>query len=270
MADHPLADLPPRGKEPNSKRTLDAWIEQAANRVGVVNSRLSWLVAASVAIAALQRAHDPHGEPRLLLKGGAWLELRLGLQARATADVDLLYRGDLDTLIGTLDDALAAPWGALEPQRGPVEEIVGARRLAKPHRFDLQLQVRGVTWRRIQIEVAADEAQTGARAEAAPAPSLDHLGLPSPVELAGIVMDYQVAQKLHACSDPHDPPEQINDRVRDVAGLLVIRDAFYANRTDLQELQAACQDLFAARAEEGRELGESPRAWPPTISAHEH
>ncbi|MEX0834977.1 MAG: nucleotidyl transferase AbiEii/AbiGii toxin family protein, partial [Nitriliruptor sp.] len=217
MPDHPLPDLPPRGREPHSKRHLDAWIDQAANRAGIVSSRLGWLVASSVVIAALQRARDPDGGARFLLKGGAWLELRLGLQARATADIDLLFRGDFDDLLATLDDVLATPWGALELQRGQVSAIDRAQRLIKPRRFDIRLQVRGRTWRRIQVEVSPDEGDAGARSETVAPPLLDHFGLPSPGELAGIVMDYQVAQKLHACTDPHDPPTQINDRVRDLA-----------------------------------------------------
>jgi len=61
MSDHWLPDLAPRGKEPNSKRNLDAWIEQAASRAGIVNSRLGWLVGSSVVIAALQRARHSGG-----------------------------------------------------------------------------------------------------------------------------------------------------------------------------------------------------------------
>lgn len=270
MSERWLPDLPPRGKEPNSKRNLDAWIEQAASRAGILNSRLGWLVGSSVVIAALQRARHTDGGARFLLKGGAWLELRLGLHARATADIDVLFRGDFDDFLDTLDDALAAPWGALELQRGQIDTIDRAQRLVKPRRFDIRLQVRGRTWRRIQVEVSPDEGGAGARSETAVPPALDHFGLPSPVELAGIVMDYQVAQKLHACTDPHDPPTQINDRVRDLADLLLIRDTFHVNAPDLHELQTACRDVFSVRADEARQLGAKVRPWPPTIQPHAH
>ncbi len=90
------------------------------------------------------------------------------------------------------------------------------------------------------------------------------------MELAGIVMDYQVAQRLHACTDPHDPPTQVNDRVRDLADLLLIRETFYANASDLHDLQAACRDVFSVRAADARRLGATPRPWPPTIQPHGH
>lgn len=47
-------------------------------------------------VAALQRAVAPDGHPRFLLKGGTYLELRLGLETRATKDVDVLFRGNFD------------------------------------------------------------------------------------------------------------------------------------------------------------------------------
>ena len=38
--------------------------------------------------------------------------------------------------------------------------------------------------------------------------------------LAGIAMSYQIAQKVHACTDPHDPPAFVNNRARDVVDLV--------------------------------------------------
>jgi hypothetical protein len=64
VSDYPLPVLPQRGKEPTSKRHLDAWVEQAASRAGIVNSRLGWLVGSSVVIAALQRARHHDGGSR--------------------------------------------------------------------------------------------------------------------------------------------------------------------------------------------------------------
>lgn len=36
------------------------------------------------------------GKPRFLIKGGAYIELRLGMRARATKDVDTLFRGSFE------------------------------------------------------------------------------------------------------------------------------------------------------------------------------
>ena len=131
------------------------------------------------------------------------------------------------------------------------------------------LQIRGRTWRRISVEVSADEGLVGARVERFPAPSLKHFGLTGPKTAAGIVVDYQVAQKLHACTDPHTS-EHPNDRVRDVIDLHLLKSAFY-DQQELESLAHACRDLFAAREEDAIRTGEvPPRSWPPTIIAYPH
>lgn len=83
MTDHPFSSLSERDKEPSSKRVLDTWIAHAVGSTGIVERRLGWIVASSVAIAALQRAVHSDGRPRFLLKGGTYLEVRLGLRSRA-------------------------------------------------------------------------------------------------------------------------------------------------------------------------------------------
>ncbi len=268
MTGHPFNALPDRGKEPTSKRNLDAWIEQAQPKTGVGSGRLGWLVASSVVIAALQRTRADDGHPRFLLKGGAYLEVRFGLRARATKDIDTLFRGDFDDFLEVLDATLAESWGAIELQRTEVAVIEGARRVVKPRRLKVKLLINGQTWRSIVVEVAADEGQAGAHVDLFAGPPLGHFGLPSPAEMAGIVFDYQVAQKVHACTDPHEPPDQINDRARDLVDLVLIRDAFYRDETDLASLRAACVDVFAARATDAHTLGLNVRAWPPIVRAY--
>ena len=92
MTAHPFDTLIPRGKPPATVRAIESWVQQAEQKVGIGAGRLGWMVASGVVIAALQRSLWKDGEPRFLVKGGAYLELRLGLRARATKDVDTLYR----------------------------------------------------------------------------------------------------------------------------------------------------------------------------------
>ena len=58
-----------------------------------------------------------------------------------------------------------------------------------------------------QIEVSFPEAHIADSAEPVPAPRAGFFGLAAPGHLAGIARGSQVAQKLHACTDPDDPPE---------------------------------------------------------------
>lgn len=207
-----LNGLAPKAKTPASARVLNAWVAQAEARLNTAGPRLGWLVSATVVTAALQRAMDEHGSPLFLLKGGTMLQYRLPGMSRTTKDVDGLVRGDIDRFLAKLDKALLEPWGPLTLVRGEVETIEVPHCIVKPRRFDITVQLNGVTWRRVQIEVSPDEGHAGAVPETIPAPSLAGFGLPSPGTLASLSMAYQIAQKVHACTDPHDPPASVNDR----------------------------------------------------------
>ncbi|MGL5859295.1 MAG: nucleotidyl transferase AbiEii/AbiGii toxin family protein [Angustibacter sp.] len=268
-----LKTLTPKAKQPISTRVLNTWIVQAEGRLGeeAEGGRLGWLVASSVAVAAVQRARDSEGRQLFLLKGGALLQHRLAATARATKDVDGVVRGDLGGFFTALEDVLDQPWGPLTLRRGEVEVVDVPTRTTKPRRFDIILQMRGVTWRRIQFEVSPDEAGIGEESEAIEPLPLGGFGLPDPDALVGIAMRFQIAQKLHAVSDPHEPPGMVNDRARDVVDLLLLRDLISATGSpSLAEVRAAAVAVFAARAAEAVTLGRSRRPWPPTVTAHGH
>jgi hypothetical protein len=270
MTGHPLDLLTPRNKPPSTVRAIETWIQQAERKVGVGARRLGWMVASGVVIAALQRAVHSDGKPRFLVKGGTYLELRLGLGARSTKDLDTLFRGYYGEYLEVLDRTLARPFDGITFQRTEPRPIDIPGRLMKPFRIDVSLKLRGRTWRRIMLEVAPDEGQVGARVDLFRSPSLAHFGFTTPPTTAGIVVDYQVAQKLHACTEPHtfDRP---NDRVRDIVDLQVLRSALYNDRVDLSALKQACQDLFHVRAREAELAGKTiPRPWPPTVVIHSH
>jgi hypothetical protein len=266
-----LNELAPKAKTPASARVLNAWITQAQDRLGTAGPRLGWLVAATVVSAALQRAVDEHGSPLFLLKGGTMLQYRLPGMSRTTQDIDGLVRGDIADFLTELDKTLAEPWGPLTLVRGEVETIEVPNRIVKPRRFDITVGLNGVTWRRVQIEVSPDEGYAGAVPENIPAPSLAGFGLPSPDHLTSLSMAYQIAQKVHACTDPHDPPASVNDRARDVVDLLLLRNLIDATQhPTLSEVRAAIEDIFTIRATEARTVGAAPRTWPTRSIAHRH
>lgn len=156
-------------------------------------------------------------------------------------------------------------------ERGPVEVIDTPFRVVRPRRFDVRLRLRGKIWRRIQVEIAPNEGAATAENDVLRAPPLAHFGLPTPDRLLGIALRYQVAQKLHACTDPHDPPATRNDRARDVVDLVSLRDlAELEDVVTLRDLRDACADVFGARAEDARSLGHPVRLWPCTVVAHPH
>jgi len=143
--------------------------------------------------------------------------------------------------------------------------------VVKPRRFDVRVSLRGQVWRRIQVEIAPDEAGAGAEQDMLTPPGLAHFGLPDPDFLVGIALRYQIAQKIHACTDPHDPPDERNDRARDVVDLLLLRDlAATEGAPSFAQLREACVALFAARASDARSLSRAQRGWPPAVVAHPH
>lgn len=266
-----LSDLEPKAKTPASARVLNAWITQAEDRLGTAGPRLGWLVAATVASAALQRAVDEEGSTLFLLKGGTMLQYRLPGMSRTTRDIDGLVRGDIDRFLAELDKTLREPWGPLTLVRGEVETIEVPHRIVKPRRFDLTVQLNGITWRRVQVEVSPDEGHAGAVAETIPAPSLAGFGLPSPGDLVSMSMAYQIAQKVHAGTDPHDPPAAVNDRARDVVDLLLLRDlAATTGQPTVGDIREAIVDVFTARAIDATAAGTQARTWPTRSHAYPH
>ena len=266
-----LAGLRPKEQAPNSARVLDGWIAQAERQLGSDGGRLGGLVASTVAAAALQQAVGEQGEPLFLVKGGTLLQHRLPRLSRATTDLDGLVRGDLDRFIEVLDTVLARPWGPCTLRRNPVEVIQVPNRVVKPRRFALIVQVNGVTWRRIQVEISPDEGSAGTHGEPVPAPSLAGFGLPTPDHLTGLAMRYQIAQKVHAVSDPHDPPDFQNDRARDVVDLLLLRDLIRETGSPTHpEVKAAILDIFDTRARDASTLGYPERTWPARITTYPH
>lgn len=266
--DHPLAALPARDKEPRSRRVMLTWLDHAARAQSMAPKRLNRLVANSIVLAALQSALHTDQRCAFLVKGGTQIELRLGLRARASADLDTLFRGDFDSALESLDQALGAGWGPFSFTRSEPETINVPSRLVKPQRMDIAIRLRGETVLSVQLEVAADEGGAGDVIDMVCVPPLRHFGLAAPEEAAALALEFQVAQKLHACTDPHTD-ERPNDRIHDVVDLMLVRAAYYAGGS-AGELRAACVAIFDARYLEAGAAGVTPRPWPPTVVAHPH
>jgi hypothetical protein len=92
-----------------------------------------------------------------------------------------------------------------------------------------------------------------------------------PDHLAGLAMSYQIAQKIHAATDPHEPPDFVNERARDAVDLLLLRRlAQETGEPTNLSIYSAIVDIFEARAVEARALGRTVRTWPASLCAYEH
>lgn len=267
-----LAELKPKSKEPRSVRVLDSWISHAENELNIgQGGRLAWLIASTVVSAKLQQVIDDAGVSRFSLKGGTLLQHRLGLCARATKDLDGIVTGDIEDFLAALDADLVQPWGPIVFARTDAEIIRVPSRVVKPRRFEMILTLRGDVWRRIKVEISPDEGKAGSSQERVAPPELSGFGLPTPDYLVGLALSYQIAQKIHAATEPHDPPVFRNERPRDVVDLVLLKDL--AERTGfpcVSDMYAAICDTFSSRGREAEELGRPIRVWPARITAHPH
>lgn len=119
-----LASLSDKNKEPNSIRVLNSWIDHAEQAIGGERSgRIAWLVATTVVTAKLQQVLDNNGQPHFIMKGGTMLQHRLGMEARASRDLDGIVTADLDSFLEQLDATLGESWGPITFRRTPAEII---------------------------------------------------------------------------------------------------------------------------------------------------
>jgi hypothetical protein len=199
--------------------------------------------------AVLDRARDEHGDPLFTLKGGAAMELRLGTDARASKDYDAAFRDRAENMLAAFDDALATDWGGFQLQRSEPQVIRDTRSL----RLDVKLAYKGRPWGTVRLEVAPAEGEAGQEIDRVPARSLDPVQIEGPERIACVSVRYQVAQKLHACTEVYRDGRE-NDRFRDVIDVLLLRDLVAGN--ELRAVRAACVETFALRAK---------HAWPPQV-----
>ncbi|MBF6619597.1 MAG: nucleotidyl transferase AbiEii/AbiGii toxin family protein [Patulibacter sp.] len=126
-----------------------------------------------VIATVLDRVRNERDEPLFLLKGGAAMELRLGLQARATKDFDVSFRERMDELLVHLDTALRQPYGDFAVTRSEVTPIGPTA----SQRLDVKLAYRGRSWQTVRLEIAPAEGAAGQDVDPVAGVPLDRFGL---------------------------------------------------------------------------------------------
>lgn len=201
-----------------------------------------------VVIGALDRARAEDAGWEFLVKGGVAIELRLGLGARTTKDLDILFRGDPDQLIAALDAVLTEPYSGFSFVRGEIEDIGETT----SRRLDVKVAFQGKAWATARLEISPPEGRATEEVEIVDAISIADFGLQGPDRVRVLSLRYQIAQKLHACTETFDDGE--NDRFRDLIDLILLR----ALVDDLGSVRDACREVFTARGK---------HSWPPTLTA---
>ena len=196
--------------------------------------------------------------PDGVVKGGSSLMFRYGGEfTRYTRDMDTARVMDLVDYKQKLEDALRVGWngftGILADVPPPKPKNVPESYVMIP--FDIKLSYCGRSWQTIRIEIGhneigdADEYEEFLPAEIAEA--FEALSFPRPAALRVMKLTYQMAQKLHAVSEPG------SERAHDLIDLqLMVRHS----ELDLSEVRKTCVRLFNYRRK---------HTWAPEIVAGE-
>lgn len=192
--------------------------------------------------------------PDGVVKGGSSLMFRYGAAfTRYTRDVDTARVMEHEEYIAKLKEALAAGWNGFTADLVEVEppepEGVPCAYVMKP--YDAKLKYLGRPWQTVRIEIGhneigdADEYEESLPVELAAA--FEQLQFPCPRPLRVMKLSYQVAQKLHAVSEPG------SERAHDLIDLQLI---MLHSGPDLADVRSKCVRLFDYRRKQ---------AWPPKI-----
>jgi hypothetical protein len=239
-----------RPKRPKTKARLEQLITQWQKDSGQPVGRLNMRIATMMLAGALARVADADGKTLFAAKGGIAMELRMGDRARATRDVDLIMRGDPAQLADLLDQGLADPYEGFTFQRREISEHP-LRTQVQQVRIQVQFAGRALSSLRLEIAPAeiGDEEFV-----AIPGAPLDAVGLDGPDLVIVLGERWQIAQKLHAVTEPPNEGTE-NPRVRDLIDLQLLETL----TPDLRPVRDACERVFAARGQ---------HSWPPTLQVY--
>ncbi len=237
-----------RPAPPRSAGELTKRVRAYANSHEIAEGRVRLWVAHLAIIGALTRDADSEAGSLVMVKGGVAVEQWLGSRARATKDLDLTLNVPDTDMVDTVDERLGIPFGAFTFRRSgePYRMPNGAARIR------VAVQYMGRAWSTVQVDLS-DRELDGVGAESVDALSLSELGLSGPSSVPCLPISFQIAQKLHAFTDPS---AESDERVRDVVDVLLLRELI----GDYASLRLACTRLFESRATHG---------WPPEVHASE-
>lgn len=199
---------------------LDARLEEASRILGVPTARVRRMLCTLVVSQMLPDA--------VVIKGGMGVKLRLGeLGTRATADLDVSTKQRGEAFEDAFRLQLAQGWGVVPASKGAqrknpeAPDRVAFTATLKPqplhdpglsqpqyvmHPYKVTLFFLGKMWAALDVEVSDPEIEPHAHTRRAVDSTLIELnvhfgfGALQPVEL--IDVEYQIAQKIHAVTDP--------------------------------------------------------------------
>lgn len=194
--------------------------------------------------------------PDGVVKGGSSLLFRYGRYgSRYTRDIDTARGMELNSYLEQLNAALTQGWSGFTGKIVSVEppQPIGVPSAYVMMPYDIKLNYCGRPWQTIRIEIGhneigdADEFETALPSDLAEV--FEKLSFPRPKPLPVMKLTYQIAQKLHAVSEPG------SERAHDLIDLQLICNR---SQIDSAEVKAVCRRLFDYRRRQ---------PWPTVVTA---
>lgn len=204
--------------------------------------------------------------PSGVVKGGSAIKLRLGDGGtRFTTDLDVARSESIEAFEASLRRSLEEGWegftGRLVSGRPARPKDVPSQYVMQP--FEVKLSYRSRPWCTVKLEVGHNEIGDADEADYCLADDVadifEELGFPRPDPVALMKLHHQVAQKLHALTEPG------SRRAHDLIDLqLLMKDG----NVDYGLLNETCVRLFAyRRMQPWPSLVEIGESWPDSYKA---
>ncbi|WP_165046319.1 nucleotidyl transferase AbiEii/AbiGii toxin family protein [Adlercreutzia sp. ZJ138] len=221
---------------PNSRRNLDEAIKRLATERGEAPLRVRDVLANTVVAQML-----PDG----VIKGGSAIKLRLGdAGTRFTTDLDFARSASLDSFLSSLQGSLGEGWEGFTGR--PVQGRPARPKDVPPHYvmqpIDVKLSYKGKPWCTVKLEVGHNEMGDADEADLCLADDVaamfESLGFPKPRPIPLMKLHYQIAQKLHALTEPG------SRRAHDLIDLQLLAKN---SELDYALINRTCKRLFSYR-----------------------
>jgi len=146
--------------------------------------------------------------------------MRLRAKGRATRDIDLVVDGaEAANAVAALRDALE------DTYQGFAFRVKGDPHVMRNDavRVEVAIEYRGRGWGTIQVDLSPGEAGE-TEVELVEPLDLAPFGLETPAPLPCLSLRYQIAQKIHAMTEPALDDGTSNERFRDLVDLLFMKE----------------------------------------------
>ena len=232
------------------RKALEERLRQREQQTGEPLVRLRKRVVFERCMVRLQKK----GESPWVLKGGFALEMRLGLRARMTKDLDLgvdlgLFQGKevsitdvaqklRDDLAGEGNDGFVFVVPEVGEQELPIQGV-------KCYRFTAEARLAGHRFETIKVDVGLGDPLVPPLEDLAGSDLLSFAGIPPPV-IRATSRAQHLAEKIHALTRPFD--DRINTRVKDLADIILLMNL---GLPDPPVVKNAVNAIFTSRRSHG-------------------